>query len=232
MNEDSKQAEKEVQLEAGWKQRLAGEFSKPYMKELRRFVLQEKKQGKMIYPKGQDIFRSFNLAPFDQVRLVILGQDPYHGEGQAHGLCFSVPDDVKLPPSLQNIYKEIHRDLGIENGHSGNLSSWAEQGVLLLNSVLTVEQSQAASHSKKGWETFTDKVIEVLNEEKEHVVFLLWGRYAQEKGSHIDRKKHKVLEASHPSPFSFYRGFSGCGHFSQANQYLKSQSLPEVDWRV
>lgn len=232
MGENLKQEGRDIKLEKGWKKRLEGEFNKPYMASLRAFLLKEKKEGKVIFPKSSHIFRSFNLTPFDKVRLVILGQDPYHGEGQAHGLCFSVEKGVSLPPSLKNIYKEIERDLSLKNGLEGDLSSWAEQGVLLLNSVLTVEKNSAASHSQKGWEIFTDKVIEVLNDEKENVIFLLWGKYAQEKGEKIDRKKHKVLETSHPSPFSVYRGFLGCSHFSHVNTYLKSNNLPEIDWRV
>ena len=223
---------KEIKLEKSWKKRLEGEFEKPYMIELKKFLQSEKKKGKIIFPKGEDVFRSLNLTPFDKVKVVILGQDPYHGDGQAHGLCFSVTKGTKLPPSLQNIYKEIARDIGLQNGSDGDLSEWAEQGVLLLNSVLTVERSCAASHSKKGWEIFTDKVIEILNNERENVVFLLWGKYAQDKGSKIDRNKHKVLAASHPSPFSFYRGFSGCSHFSQANDYLASHAQKQIDWSV
>ena len=221
-----------IDLEAGWKELLQGEFDKPYMQELRAFLLEEKKQGKVIFPKGSDIFKSFNLTPFEKVKVVIIGQDPYHGFGQAHGLCFSVPQGVKAPPSLVNIYKEINRDLGFLNEGTGNLESWAKQGVLLLNSVLTVEQGKAASHSGKGWEQFTDKVIDVLNEKREGLVFLLWGRYAQEKGGRIDRKKHKVLMSPHPSPFSFHRGFLGNAHFSQTNAYLKQSSQNMIDWHV
>lgn len=223
---------KDIKLEKKWKGFLQEEFDKPYMKELRNFLYEEKQKGKVIFPKGSDIFRSFNLTPFDEVKVIMLGQDPYHGPGQAHGLCFSVEKGIKPPPSLMNIFKEIERDLSINNTEAGDLTRWAEQGVLLLNSVLTVEQNRAASHSQKGWETFTDKVIEVLNDKKDHLVFMLWGKYAQEKGKKIDTRKHKVLTTSHPSPFSFYRGFLGCSHFSKTNHYLSSHAIPEINWRV
>lgn len=223
---------KNIDLEEKWKLLLSEEFQKPYMAELRKFLREEKAQGKVIFPKGKDIFKSFNLTPFDQVKVVMIGQDPYHGPNQAHGLCFSVPEGIKPPPSLMNIYKELHRDLNLSNGPSGNLENWAKQGVLLLNSVLTVEQSKAASHSGKGWEQFTDKVIDVLNEHREGLVFMLWGKYAQEKGKRIDRKKHKVLMTSHPSPFSVYRGFLGSSHFSQANQFFKEKSQAEINWQA
>lgn len=232
MTSEVSQERRAVKLEGGWKSFLEPEFEKDYMTSLREFLVAEKKKGKKIFPKGEDIFRSFDLAPFSEVKVVILGQDPYHGDGQAHGLCFSVEKGVRPPPSLQNIYKEMDRDLGIKNSGDGDLSSWAKQGVLLLNSVLTVERNNAASHSGKGWETFTDKVIEVLSEEKENLVFLLWGNYAKTKGQKIDRKKHLVLESPHPSPFSFHRGFLGNSHFSKTNDYLKAHGKKEIDWRV
>lgn len=221
-----------IKLEPSWKLLLAEEFSKEYMKQLREFLVAEKKAGKTIYPPGEAIFNAFNLTPFAKVRVVIIGQDPYHGPGQAHGLCFSVQPGVRLPPSLQNIYKEIHNELGIEFGSNGCLTGWAEQGVLLLNSVLTVEKGNAGAHQGKGWEKFTDKVIEIINEEHDSCVFLLWGSYAQNKGQIIDRSKHLVLESPHPSPFSAHRGFLGNGHFKQANEFLVQQGQQPIDWRV
>ncbi|MCG8438204.1 MAG: uracil-DNA glycosylase [Pseudomonadales bacterium] len=221
-----------VQLEPGWKQHLASEFQQGYMAELRQFLAAEKQAGKTIYPPGPDIFNAFNLTPFERVKVVILGQDPYHGPDQAHGLCFSVQKGVKTPPSLVNIYKEIQRDLGHAPPSHGNLVHWAEQGVLLLNAVLTVEAGQAASHQKRGWETFTDQAVEHLNRHREGLVFLLWGSHAQKKGRLIDRDKHCVLSAPHPSPLSAHRGFLGCGHFSRANQYLLQQGLTPIDWAV
>ena len=219
-------------LEAGWQQHLGGEFDKDYMARLRAFLGAEKQAGKTVYPAGQDIFNAFNLTPFERVKVVILGQDPYHGPNQAHGLCFSVQRGVKTPPSLVNIYKEIHRDLDIPIPSHGNLSHWAGQGVLLLNAVLTVEAGQAASHQKQGWETFTDQAIEQLNRDRDGLVFLLWGSHAQKKGRLIDRERHCVLEAPHPSPLSAHRGFLGCGHFSRANQYLLQQGKEPIDWSV
>ena len=221
----------EIQLEASWLARLKPEFEQPYMQQLRQFLAQQKQQKKVIYPKGSEIFSALNTTRFDQVKVVILGQDPYHGPGQAHGLCFSVKKDVRIPPSLQNIYKEIQSDLGAEYAFAhGNLEGWAKQGVLLLNSVLTVEQNKAASHQGKGWETFTDKVIEVLAKEREHIVFLLWGSYAQKKGQVIDSKRHLVLKAPHPSPLSAHRGFLGCKHFSICNTYLEDTGQKPIDW--
>ncbi|KGD66525.1 uracil-DNA glycosylase [Alcanivorax nanhaiticus] len=219
-------------LEAGWQEHLGCEFDKDYMARLRAFLGAEKQAGKTLYPAGQDIFNAFNLTPFEQVKVVILGQDPYHGPNQAHGLCFSVQRGVKTPPSLVNIYKEIQRDLGIAPASHGNLSHWAEQGVLLLNAVLTVEAGQAASHQKQGWETFTDQAIEHLNRDRDGLVFLLWGSHAQKKGRLIDRERHCVLTAPHPSPLSAHRGFLGCGHFSRANQYLLQQGKTAIDWSV
>lgn len=211
---------------------LGGEFDKPYMKELRAFLVAEKKAGKTIYPPANLWFNALNSTPFDQVKVVILGQDPYHGPGQAHGLCFSVLPGQKFPPSLNNIFKEIQDDLGIEPPNHGCLQHWAEQGVLLLNATLTVEKNQAGSHQGKGWEEFTDQVIDHLNREREGLVFILWGSYAQKKGRYIDPKRHLVLKSPHPSPLSSYRGFFGCKHFSKTNEYLRAQGQPEIDWAV
>lgn len=224
--------ENTIALEPSWLARLQGEFSQPYMQSLRAFLREQKAQRKRIYPPGAEIFNAFAHTPWDQVKVVILGQDPYHGPGQAHGLCFSVPPGVDAPPSLQNIFKEIERDLGIPRARHGCLTHWADQGVLLLNSVLTVEQGQAAAHQGKGWETFTDRVIALLNQEREGLVFLLWGSYAQKKGALIDRHRHCVLQAPHPSPLSAHRGFLGCGHFSRANEYLQSQGKAPIDWAL
>jgi len=223
---------RDIQLEPSWKAELAGEFDKPYMQSLRQFLLQEKQQGQQIFPPGNQIFNALNTTPFDKVRVVILGQDPYHGPGQAHGLCFSVQRDVAVPPSLQNIYKELHADLGLPVPSHGNLMQWAEQGVLLLNAVLTVRAGQANSHQGKGWEHFTDRIVELLNERREHLVFMLWGSYAQRKGAMIDRKRHLVLSSPHPSPLSAHRGFLGNRHFSKANQYLQQQQLASIDWQI
>ncbi len=219
-----------IQLEASWKARLQDEFEKPYMQKLKVFLQQEKQQGKVIFPPGKQMFAALNSVAFDKVKVVIIGQDPYHGFGQAHGLCFSVPEGVELPPSLKNIYKELENDLGIARKKSGNLSGWAEQGVLLLNSVLSVEAGQAASHQRKGWEQFTDKIISLLNAERKNIVFLLWGSYAHKKGAVIDEQKHYVLKTVHPSPLSVHRGFLGCKHFSKTNQYLRENDLSEINW--
>ncbi|MCM0083016.1 uracil-DNA glycosylase [Geomonas sp. Red32] len=226
--------EAQVQLEQSWKQHLAGEFAKPYMAALKDFLRKEIAGRKTIFPKGSQYFNAFNTTPLDQVKVVILGQDPYHGPGQAHGLCFSVPAGVDSPPSLINIFKELQADLGLkpEDFRHGNLESWARQGVLLLNSVLTVEAHRAASHQGKGWEQFTDRTIEVLNKQREHVVFMLWGAYAQKKGAVIDRDRHLVLQAPHPSPLSAHRGFLGCRHFSKANDYLVRHGGEPIDWRL
>lgn len=221
-----------IKMEDSWKQRLLPEFSKPYMQQLRGFLQQQKEAGKVIYPKGTEYFNAFNLTPFDKVKVVILGQDPYHGPNQAHGLCFSVQHGVAFPPSLLNIFKEIGRDLNIPMPNHGCLTHWAEQGVLLLNAVLTVEQAKAAAHQGKGWEQFTDAVIRELNDHREGIVFMLWGSYAQKKGQFIDRKKHCVLQAPHPSPLSAHRGFMGCGHFSAANAYLQKRGLAPIDWAL
>ena len=212
--------------------KLGDEFNKDYMLTLRRFLREQKAQRKVIYPQGSEFFAAFNSTPFEQVKVVILGQDPYHGPDQAHGLSFSVNHGVRIPPSLLNIYKEIESDLGIAPANNGFLQHWAEQGVLLLNSVLSVERGQAASHQGKGWEEFTDQAIAQLNEYRQGLVFMLWGSYAQRKGQIIDQNKHKVLKAPHPSPLSAHRGFFGCRHFSQANAYLESQGLEPIDWQV
>jgi uracil-DNA glycosylase len=221
----------DIHLEAGWLAHLQEEFDQPYMQSLRAFLRTEKDSGKIIYPKGNEFFAALNSTPIEAVKVVILGQDPYHGPGQAHGLCFSVQEGVAPPPSLVNIFKEISSDLNIPNNFPhGCLSNWAQQGVLLLNSVLSVEQNQAASHQGKGWETFTDKIIEVLSREREGCVFLLWGSYAQKKGSVIDSNRHLVLKAPHPSPLSSYRGFFGCKHFSACNEYLQNHGKTPIDW--
>jgi len=227
-------SETQIQIEPGWKSHLLEEFAKPYMGELREFLRRELSSGKTIYPRGGEYFNAFNCTPFEKVKVVILGQDPYHGPDQAHGLCFSVPQGVGTPPSLINIFKEIQADLGCSAGDfgHGNLKNWADQGVLLLNSVLTVEQGRAASHQGKGWETFTDKAISELNEKREGLVFMLWGAYAHRKGEVIDARKHLVLKAPHPSPLSAHRGFLGCRHFSKTNAYLESQGKSPIDWRL
>lgn len=218
-----------VKIETSWKNHLSEEFDKPYFEQLISFVKFEY-QTQTVYPPGKEIFSAFDYCHFDSVKVVILGQDPYHGEGQANGLCFSVRDGVRMPPSLVNIFKEIQSDLGKPIPKSGNLERWAKQGVLLLNATLTVRASSPGSHQNKGWETFTDAVIKKISDEKENIVFLLWGSYAQKKGEIIDRKKHHVLLSAHPSPFSADRGFFGNKHFSKTNEYLKTHHLPEIDW--
>ena len=218
-----------VRIDESWREVLQTEFDKPYFEMLTDFVRHAYRTTQCFPPSGQ-IFRAFDLCPFDKVRVVIIGQDPYHDVNQAHGLCFSVQDGVKIPPSLDNIYKELNRDLGKPIPTSGNLTHWAEQGVLLLNATLTVEAHKAGSHQGKGWEELTDAAIMALNEKREKIVFMLWGSYAQRKGKYIDRRKHLVLEAVHPSPLSAYRGFIGCGHFSQANNYLLQQGLSPIAW--
>jgi uracil-DNA glycosylase len=219
----------EVKIDLSWKSKLGQEFEKDYFVKLAEFVKQEYKNT-TIYPPGSLIFNSFNLCPFEKVKAVIIGQDPYHGPGQAHGLCFSVRDGVEFPPSLKNIFKEIEMDLGINRPVSGNLERWASQGVLLLNATLTVRAHQAGSHQKKGWEQFTDNVISIINSEKENIVFFLWGAYAQKKGESIDRSRHLVLESVHPSPLSASRGFFGNKHFSKCNDYLKKHGIEPVNW--
>lgn len=222
-----------VQLEPSWKAVLAPIFLQPYMANLRQFLAEEKKQGKTIYPPAAEYFNALNTTPLHQVKVVILGQDPYHGVGQAHGLCFSVCRGVPIPPSLRNIYRELHNDVGATPVRHGDLTTWAEQGVLLLNSVLTVEAGMPASHQGRGWELFTDQVIKVLNEQCQNLVFLLWGSYAQKKGQHIDAQKHLVLKAVHPSPMAANRGgFFGCKHFSQTNAYLTEHHLEPIDWTL
>ncbi len=221
----------DIKIEKSWKKVLADEFEKTYMKELKLFLKAELEKGKKIYPHGNEIFNAFNSTPFEKVKAIIIGQDPYHGAGQAHGLSFSVKKGVRVPPSLQNIYKELQSDLGIHPAPHGFLQSWAEQGVLMLNNVLTVEHSKAGSHRGKGWEQFTDKVIEKLNNDKKNLVFILWGRDAQKKATIVDRKKHCVIESAHPSPFSAHR-FFGSKPFSKTNHYLKSLGLPPVEWQI
>lgn len=221
-----------VQLESSWKNHLLDEFKKPYMNDLRGFLKKEISAKKTIYPKGSEYFAALNHTPFDRVKVVILGQDPYHGPNQAHGLCFSVRPGVAIPPSLVNIYKELKSDLGIEPPDHGYLTPWADQGVLLLNATLSVEASKAGSHQGKGWEQFTDAVIDVLNREREGLVFVLWGSYAQKKGAFIDTSKHLVLKGPHPSPLSAHRGFLGCKHFSKINDYLMSRGQAPVNWQL
>ncbi len=219
-------------LEKSWQPILGPEFDEPYMQKLRIFLRQEKDNQKTIYPTSAHVFESFNLTPLPKLKVVILGQDPYHGPNQAHGLCFSVQPGVRLPPSLKNIYKELQSDLNIPPSSNGCLVNWAKQGILLLNSVLTVEAGRAASHQGQGWEKFTDKVINVINEGMSGVVFLLWGAYAQRKGQFIHPDRHCVLKAAHPSPFSAYQGFFGCKHFSKTNHYLEKNHQTPIDWRV
>ncbi|MFA0960784.1 uracil-DNA glycosylase [Roseivirga sp. BDSF3-8] len=219
----------DVRMESSWKEKLAPEFDKPYFKSLVSFVKDEYSQH-TVYPPGKRIFAAFDHCPFEQVRVVIIGQDPYHGKGQANGLCFSVKDGIPMPPSLVNIFKEIKADLGKEIPPTGNLERWADQGVLLLNATLTVRANTAGSHQKKGWEEFTDAVIRTVSSEKQDVVFLLWGAYAQKKGEIIDENKHCVLKSAHPSPFAANRGFFGNRHFSKANAYLAEKGQPQINW--
>lgn len=220
----------DVKIETGWKNRLLTEFQKEYFVRLADFIKEEYRNSK-IYPPGALIFNAFDVCPFEKVKAVIIGQDPYHGPGQAHGLCFSVKDGVEFPPSLINIFKEIESDMGVPQPSSGDLTRWARQGVLLLNATLTVRAHQAGSHQKKGWEEFTDFVIKVLNSEKKNIVFFLWGAYAQKKGESIDRSRHLVLESVHPSPLSASKGFFGNRHFSRCNDYLVSNKIEPIDWR-
>ena len=221
-----------VRLCESWLKALQGEFDAPYMQALRAFLLAERESGKVIYPKGSEWFAALDLTPLEKVRVVILGQDPYHGEGQAHGLCFSVRDGVRPPPSLVNIYKEMHTDLGLPPHKKGNLTAWSKQGVLLLNSVLTVEAGRAASHQGKGWELFTDRIIRLLNDEKQNLVFILWGSYAQKKAAFVDRSKHLVITSAHPSPLSAHNGFFGSKPFSRCNEYLLAKGLKPIDWAI
>lgn len=223
----------DVKMEPSWKEVLKNEFTKPYFLEIVTFLKRERSAGKTIFPPGPLIFNAFNHTPFDKVRVVILGQDPYHGPGQAHGLSFSVPPGIKPPPSLVNIYKEIQADLGIDMPlNYGDLTRWADQGVLLLNAILTVRANEPASHAKIGWMNFTDAVITKISDQKEGVVFLLWGKFAQDKQVLIDETKHFLLKAAHPSPFSAEKGFFGCRHFSKANAILVKQDLPPVNWQL
>tara|TARA_B100002003_G_scaffold227448_1_gene235070 strand:+ start:75 stop:752 length:678 start_codon:yes stop_codon:yes gene_type:complete len=219
------------ELEHSWKKILIDEFQKDYFKQLKLFLLDEKKKYR-VFPEGKNMFTAFNLTPFNNVKVVILGQDPYHGNEQAHGLSFSVQDGIKQPPSLKNIFKELSSDLDLSMPVSGNLSSWAKQGVLLLNATLSVRAGKAGSHQKRGWEQFTNRVIREISDKKENVIFLLWGRFAQNKAELIDKKKHYILKASHPSPFSAYSGFFGCKHFSKTNEILKSQDVEKINWKI
>jgi uracil-DNA glycosylase len=219
------------QIEPGWAEQLAEEFKASYFSELKEFLVTERERNS-IYPPGSQIFNAFNLTPFNDVRVVIIGQDPYHGKGQAHGLCFSVPYGIAAPPSLINIFKELNSDLGIPMSSHGNLEYWARQGVLLLNATLTVRANQAGSHQGRGWETFTNAVIKTLSEKRVGLVFLLWGKYAQAKEELIDTTKHYILKAAHPSPFSAYNGFFGCKHFSKTNEILRRHALTEIDWKL
>lgn len=220
----------QVKIEESWREVLQPQFDSVYFEMLTTFV-RKAYQASTVYPPGSKIFEAFNRTPFDKVKVVILGQDPYHGPNQAHGLCFSVQDGIQPPPSLINIYKELQKEYGVAvNMTNGNLARWADQGVLLLNATLTVEAGKAGSHQGKGWETFTDAAIKALSDRREGLVFMLWGSYAQQKGRVIDRSKHLVLESSHPSPLSVYRGFDGCGHFKKANQYLQSRGQEPIDW--
>ncbi len=227
-------AEDRVRLEASWKAELGGEFQAPYMQALRDFLLAEKKSGRKVFPPGPEMFAALDATPLPNVKVVVIGQDPYHGPNQAHGLCFSVRSGVALPPSLVNIFKEIEAEYPEEarrfDGHRGCLEPWARQGVLLLNAVLSVRAGAAASHQGKGWETFTDAVVRVLNTRRQGLVFLLWGSYAQKKGAQVDRARHCVLSAPHPSPLSAHRGFFGCNHFRLANEYLESNGQAPIDW--
>jgi len=220
----------DVKIEPGWKALLKNEFEKTYFQQVATFLRTEKMAGKTIYPPGNQIFHAFDKTPFEKTKVVILGQDPYHGPGQAHGLSFSVPTGVKAPPSLINIFKELHTDIGMPIPDHGNLEAWAEQGVLLLNAVLTVRANEPASHAKIGWMDFTDAVIRTISDKSEHVVFLLWGRFAQEKQVLIDATRHLVLKAAHPSPFSADKGFFGCKHFSKANEYLVQHGKEPINW--
>ena len=222
----------DIALHESWKAPLLPEFNSDYMVALKSFLVAEKAAGKTIYPKGDEWFRALDLTPLDAVRVVILGQDPYHGPGQAHGLCFSVKPGVRPPPSLLNIYKELESDIGLPRPRHGFLEHWAQQGVLLLNSVLTVEMAKAASHSQKGWERFTDAVIRLINDKPEPVVFLLWGAYAQKNAAFVDTSRHLVLKAAHPSPLSAHNGFLGCKHFSATNAFLESKGLAPIDWSL
>ena len=221
-----------IRLEESWKRQLLPEFAQPYMQNLKSFLQEEKDAGRRVYPPGGEIFAALDLTPFEQVKVVILGQDPYHGPNQAHGLCFSVRPGTAVPPSLLNIYKELKEDLDFTIPEHGFLQSWAKQGVLLLNATLSVRAGLAGSHQGKGWESFTDRIVHLLNDQGEHLVFMLWGSYAQKKGAFIDQRRHLVLKAPHPSPLSAHRGFFGCRHFSQANRYLEAHGKTPVNWQL
>ena len=221
-----------IRLDESWKSRIGEYLKRDDMQSLRGFLRERMQKGARVFPPAPQIFAALDATPFDKVKVVILGQDPYHGFGQAHGLCFSVQHGTAVPPSLVNIYKELQRDLGIAPPQHGCLTHWAEQGVLLLNAVLTVEEGRAGAHQGKGWEGFTDHIVDVLNREREHLVFLLWGSYAQAKGKMIDTSKHRVLKAPHPSPLSAHRGFIGCGHFSKTNEYLVRHGMAPIDWTL
>ncbi len=222
----------DVKIEESWKEVLKDEFNKPYFQQIPLHIKTEKSQGKTIYPPGSQIFNAFNTTPFDKVKAVILGQDPYHGPGQAHGLCFSVAYGVPPPPSLVNIFKELESDIGVPIPHHGNLTHWAEQGVFLLNASLTVRAGEPMSHAKIGWAGFTNTVIKKISDEKEHVVFILWGKFAQEKSSLINQSKHLILRSVHPSPLSAHAGFFGCKHFSKTNEYLVRHGIDPIDWSI
>ncbi|MFC3815284.1 uracil-DNA glycosylase [Lysobacter sp. GCM10012299] len=232
MNDSGERGGHRIALEPSWKERVGDYLQRPDMQALSTFLRERKAAGVHVYPPGPNIFAAFDATPFDAAKVVILGQDPYHGHGQAHGLCFSVLPGVPVPPSLLNIYKEIERDLGIARPDHGCLLPWAQRGVLLLNAVLTVEEGRAGAHQGKGWEGFTDHVVDTLNREREGLVFLLWGSYAQAKGKVIDTRRHRVLRAPHPSPLSAHRGFLGCGHFSAANEYLQRRGQDGIDWSL
>lgn len=222
-----------INIENSWQELIGEEGGKPYFRDIKKFILEEKSKGKTIYPKGNEIFNAFNLTTVESSKVVIIGQDPYHGEGQAHGLSFSVPKGIKTPPSLVNIFKELSKDVdGFKIPNHGNLENWSKQGVLLLNAILTVNANEAGSHRKAGWEYFTNAVISKVSQKKENLVFLLWGKFAQEKENLIDEKKHLILKAAHPSPFSAYDGFFGCKHFSKTNEYLKSKNFEPIDWQI
>ena len=221
-----------IQIDDTWREVLRKEFTAPYFLEIKKFLQAEKQKGHVVFPPGKFIFNAYNLTPFDKVKVVILGQDPYHGKGQAHGLCFSVQHGVKAPPSLVNIFKELKKDMNIDPPSHGNLESWAGQGVFLLNAILTVEKDKPASHQHIGWQNFTDATIRYLNSGRENLVFMLWGNYAQQKASMIDSEKHLVLRTTHPSPFSANNGFLGSGHFSKTNQYLMDNNITPIDWKL
>ncbi len=221
-----------INLHDSWKSMLEEEFGKPYFISLKQFLLDEKTNGKKVYPPGSQIFAALDNTPFDNIKVVLLGQDPYHGEHQAHGMCFSVNDGIKFPPSLQNIFKELKTDCECSLPLSGNLTKWAQQGILLLNATLTVRANEAGSHQNKGWEIFTDTIIKSISDNKEHVVFILWGRFAQSKEPLINPSKHLILKAAHPSPFSAYNGFFGCKHFSKTNEYLESCGMEKINWQL